>query len=97
MVSARDRARRRQLQSGGHVSFPDGLEFIQVQKGRRKIWRVKGVGVLDGFTLDCDPPTNTGGSSNRGGDPSPPKNPAKALVSPSGAASSKRLGDPDGI
>ena len=68
-----------------------------MQKGRRKIWRVKGVGVLDGFTLDCDPPTNTGGSSNRGGDPSPPKNPAKALVSPSGAASSKRLGDPDGI
>ena len=52
--------------------------------------------MLDGFTLDCDPPANAAGSCNRRGDPSPPKNPANGQLSAGGAGSSKNVGDPDG-
>jgi hypothetical protein len=49
------RSPSREAQELFRSAFPGGLKFCQLKKGRRKIWRVSGVGVLEGFTLDCDP------------------------------------------
>ncbi len=77
--------------------YPDGLEFIQIEKGRRKIWRVKGVGVLTGFELDCDPPDDLPASRRTRRDPSPPENRANRPLTLDSARSSSCDGDPDGI
>ncbi len=37
-------------------AFPDGLKFLQIEVGKRKVWRIQGTGVLTGSLWIATPP-----------------------------------------